>query len=75
MNYNPQFAPSVKSGPGYATEDQVKALTKQSISLKIGETMVSTISPRRSCSVLHMQLDYEIARESELMEIDLKWSE
>lgn len=78
MNYNPQFAPfgEIVVHEGYATEDQVKeALTKQSnFGLKIGETMVKLghITEAQLLSVLHMQLDYEIAQESELMEIDLE---
>lgn len=78
MNYNPQFAPfgEIVVHEGYATEDQVKeALTKQSnFGLKIGETMVKLghITETQLLSVLHMQLDYEIAQESELMEIDLE---
>ena len=78
MNYNPQFAPfgEIVVHEGYATEDQVKeALTKQSnFGLKIVETMVKLghITEAQLLSVLHMQLDYEIAQESELMEIDLE---
>ena len=77
MTYNPQFARfgEIVVHEGHATEDQVKeALIKQTnFGLKIGETMIKLghITESQLLSVLNMQLGYEIARENELMDLDL----
>ncbi len=77
MTYNPQFARfgEIVVHEGHASEDQVKeALIKQTnFGLKIGETMIKLgyISEAQLLSVLNMQLGYEIARENELMDLDL----
>lgn len=78
MSFNPQFARlgEVLVHEAYATEDQLKeALIKQTnFGLKIGETLIKLgyMSERDLLNALHMQLGYDIVKEHELMDLDLK---
>ncbi len=78
MTFNPQFARfgEILVHEGYASEDQVKeALIKQSnFGLKIGETMIKLgyLNEAQLLTVLNLQLEYDIAKESELMDLDLE---
>jgi type IV pilus assembly protein PilB len=77
MSYNPQFARlgEVFVHEGLITEDQVKeALIKQSnFGLKLGETLIKLgyISERQLLNGLHLQLGYDIVKETELMDLDI----
>ncbi len=76
MSFNPQFARigEIFIHSGVATEDQVKeALVKQgNFGLKIGETLVKLgyIKEQELLQALHLQLEYDIISESELMELE-----
>ncbi|PKN77939.1 MAG: pilus assembly protein PilB [Candidatus Cloacimonetes bacterium HGW-Cloacimonetes-1] len=78
MSFNPQFARigEVLIHEQLATEDQIKeALIKQSnFGLKIGETLIKLgyLTEKELLSVLHMQLGYEIVKDSELMDLDVR---
>ena len=76
MTFNPQFARigEILTHMDAVTEDQVKeAVIKQNnFGLKLGETLrkLGFIQERELLQALHLQLEYEIVKESELMELD-----
>ncbi|HOH98636.1 MAG TPA: ATPase, T2SS/T4P/T4SS family [Candidatus Cloacimonadota bacterium] len=78
MSFNPQFARlgEVLVHEAYVTEDQLKeALIKQTnFGLKIGETLIKLghITERELLKALNMQLGYNIVKENELMDLDLR---
>ncbi|HOD17646.1 MAG TPA: ATPase, T2SS/T4P/T4SS family [Candidatus Cloacimonadota bacterium] len=78
MSYNPQFARlgEVLIHEGYITEDQLKeALLKQNnFGLKIGETLIKLgyLSEDNLLNALHLQLGYDVVKQSELMDLDIK---
>ena len=78
MSFNPQFARlgEVLVHEAYVTEDQLKeALIKQTnFGLKIGETLLKLgyLTEKELLNALHSQLGYDIVKETELMDLDLK---
>lgn len=78
MTFNPQYVRlgEILVHEGHVSEDQVKeALIKQSnFGLKIGETMIKLgyLNEMQLLTALNMQLGYDIAVESELMDLDLE---
>ncbi len=76
MSYNPQYARigEILIHERIVTEEQVKeALVKQNkFNLKIGETLrkLGYISERNLLEALHQQLEYDIVKEDELLELD-----
>lgn len=77
MSFNPSFARlgEILIHEDFVTEDRVKeAIVKQNnFGLKLGETLIKLgyITERQLLTALHAQLDYDIVKESELMELDL----
>lgn len=78
MSFNPQYVRlgEVLVHEAYVTEDQLKeALIKQTnFGLKIGETLIKLghITERELLKALNMQLGYNIVKENELMDLDLR---
>ncbi len=78
MSFNPQFARlgEILIHEGYITEDQLKeALVKQNnFGLKIGETLIKLghLSEKNLLTSLHLQLGYEIVKQAEMMDLDVK---
>nr|MDK2850431.1 type pilus assembly protein PilB [Candidatus Cloacimonadota bacterium] len=78
MSFNPQFARlgEILVHEGYVTEEQLKeALIKQTnFGLKIGETLIKIgyLTEKQLLNALHLQLGYDVVKESELMDLDLK---
>ncbi len=76
MSFNPQFARlgEVLIHQGVADEQQVNeaAQKQKSFGLKIGETLLKLgfISEKELLDALHLQLEYEIIKEDELLELD-----
>ncbi|MCF7793791.1 MAG: Flp pilus assembly complex ATPase component TadA [Candidatus Cloacimonetes bacterium] len=76
MSFNPQFARlgEILIHLGLATEEQVKeaVLKQNNFNLKIGETLrkLGYISEKDLLQALHLQLEYEIIDEDELLDID-----
>lgn len=76
MSFNPQFARlgEILIHQGLATEEQVKeAILKQNnFNLKVGEALrkLGYVSERDLMKALHLQLEYDIIDEEELMDID-----
>ncbi|MCB5251499.1 MAG: ATPase, T2SS/T4P/T4SS family [Candidatus Cloacimonadaceae bacterium] len=78
MSFNPAFARlgEVLVHEEFVSEDKLKeALIKQSnFGLKIGDTLIKLgyITERQLLKALHLQLGYDIVKESELLDLDLK---
>lgn len=78
MSFNPQFARlgEVLVHEGFATEDQLKeAIIKQTnFGLKIGETLIKLgyLTEKELLIALNQQLGYDIVKENELMDLDLR---
>lgn len=78
MSFNPQFARlgEILIHEGFITEDQLKeALVKQNnFGLKIGETLIKLghLSEKNLLSSLHMQLGYDVVKQTEMMDLDVK---
>jgi type IV pilus assembly protein PilB len=78
MSFNPQFARlgEVLLHENHVSEEKLKeALIKQTnFGLKLGETLIKLgyISEKQLLNALHMQLGYDIVKENELMDLDLK---
>lgn len=78
MSFNPAFARlgEVLVHEEFVNEDKVKeALIKQTnFGLKIGDTLLKLgyITERQLLKALHLQLGYDIVKESELMDLDLR---
>jgi type IV pilus assembly protein PilB len=78
MSFNPQFARlgEVLVHEGFVSEDQLKeALIKQTnFGLKIGETLIKIgyLTEKQLLNALHLQLGYDIVKENELMDLDLR---
>ncbi|MDD2597065.1 MAG: pilus assembly protein PilB, partial [Candidatus Cloacimonetes bacterium] len=78
MSFNPQFARlgEVLVHEAYVTEDQLKeALIKQTnFGLKIGDTLLKLgyLTEKELLNALHSQLGYDIVKETELMDLDLR---
>ncbi|MEA2095468.1 MAG: ATPase, T2SS/T4P/T4SS family [Candidatus Cloacimonadota bacterium] len=76
MSFNPQFARlgEVLIHQGVADEQQVNeaAQKQKNFGLKIGETLqkLGFISEKDLLNALHLQLEYEIIKEDELLELD-----
>jgi len=76
MTFNPQFARigEILLHLGFITEDQLKeALVKQNnFGLKLGETLrkLGHLSEKNLLKALHLQLEYDIIDENELLELD-----
>ena len=78
MSFNPQFARlgEVLANEGFVNEDKIKeALIKQTnFGLKIGDTLLKLgyITERQLLTALHLQLGYDIVKDNELMDLDLR---
>ncbi len=78
MSFNAQFARlgEVMVHERFITEDQIKeALIKQSnFGLKLGETLLKLgyITERELMKALHLQLGYDIVKDAELMDLDVR---
>ncbi|MBM4403169.1 MAG: Flp pilus assembly complex ATPase component TadA [Candidatus Cloacimonetes bacterium] len=78
MSFNAQFARlgEVMVHEKFITEDQLKeALIKQSnFGLKLGETLLKLgyLTEKELLRALHMQLGYEIVKDAELMDLDIR---
>ncbi|RLC50180.1 MAG: pilus assembly protein PilB, partial [Candidatus Cloacimonadota bacterium] len=76
MTFNPQFARigEILAHMGVATEDQVKeaVLKQNNFGLKLGETLrkLGFINEKDLLQALHLQLEYDIVNEDELLELD-----
>lgn len=76
MSFNPQFARlgEILIHLGCATEEQVKeaVLKQNNFGLKIGETLrkLGYISEKELLQALHLQLEYDVINEEELLDID-----
>ena len=76
MSFNPQFARigEVFVHLGTATEQQVNeaVLKQKNFGLKLGETLLKLgyVSEKDLLDALHLQLEYEIIKEDELLELD-----
>jgi type IV pilus assembly protein PilB len=76
MTFNPQFARigEILTHMGVATEDQVKeaVLKQNNFGLKLGETLrkLGVIKEKDLLQALHLQLEYDIINEDELLELD-----
>ncbi len=76
MTFNPRFARigEILIHKKFATEDQVReALVKQNnFGLKIGETLIKLgyLSEDELLIALHLQLEYDIVEEDELLDLD-----
>lgn len=76
MSFNPQYAKlgEVLVHQGVATEQQVnEAVQKQkNFGLKIGEALLKLkfISEKELLNALHLQLEYEVIKENELLKLD-----
>ncbi len=76
MSFNPQFAKlgEIFVHKGVASEQQVNeaAQKQKNFGLKIGETLLKLgyISEKELLEALHLQLEYEIIKEDELLELD-----
>ena len=77
MSFNPQFARlgEVMVHEQFVNEDMIKeALIKQSnFGLKIGETLIKLgyATENQLLKALHLQLGYDIVKDTELMDLDL----
>jgi len=78
MSFNAQFARlgEVMVHESFITEDQLKeALIKQSnFGLKLGETLLKLgyLTERELLRALHQQLGYDIIKDAELMDLDIR---
>ncbi len=78
MSFNPQFARlgEIVIYEGMITEDQLKeALIKQTnFGLKIGETLIKLghLTEKNLLKALHMQLGYDIVKDTELLDLDVR---
>ncbi len=78
MTFNPQFARigEILIHRGVITEDQVtEAINKQTnFGLKLGETLrkLGYITEKDLLNALYLQLDYEVVKEDELLNLDLE---
>lgn len=76
MTFNPQFARlgEIVVHQGWATEEQVKeaVLKQNNFNLKIGETLrkLGYITEKELLQALHLQLEYDIIDEDELLDIE-----
>ena len=76
MSFNPQFAKlgEVLIHQGVADEQQVNEATQKqkNFGLKIGETLqkLGFISEKELLDALHLQLEYDIIKEDELLKLD-----
>jgi len=78
MSFNPQFSRigEILVHLGFANDEHVKdALVKQgNFGLKIGETMIKLgyVTERNLLEALHLQLEYDIIKEDDLLDLNVK---
>ncbi|MDO9578847.1 MAG: pilus assembly protein PilB, partial [Candidatus Cloacimonadales bacterium] len=76
MTFNPQFARigEILIHQGVVTDEQIKEgiLKQNNFGLKLGETLckLGYITEKTLLSALHLQLEYLIVQEEELLELD-----